>query len=198
MKDTLQFVLAALVGLFVTLYWHISSMPLSMRLEQKIQDDTFQRSKCINKQDMVCADYYDRKLHTLKDIYNKNQQPSNAPASNAWMALMIGAAAGVGAAQVDVPVTATLAGVSFLLYWHESHYQSLETLVGRHAADLSQDPAVIAYDCHRIVSKPHPTKAGTQQRYVEPIEACVKRRTTDRLEDLQRLGFMPAVKVDGA
>lgn len=197
MKDTLQFVLAALVGIFVTLYWHISSMPLSMRLEQKVKDDTFQRTKCVNKQDMVCADYYDRKLHTLKDIYDKNQQPANAPASNAWISLAIGAAAGFGAAQVDLPVTATLAGASFLLYWHESHYQSLETLVGRHATALSRDPAVIAYDCHRIVSKPHPTKAGTQQRYVEPIEACVKRRSTDRLEDLQRLGFMPAVKVDG-
>jgi hypothetical protein len=197
MESTLKICLAVLVGIFVTLYWHLSTMSLPTRLQQKRSDDEFQRQKCMDKQDMVCVDYYDRKLFTLNDIYNQNHQHFNEDIT--WMPLIVGGVVGVSASQLALPMVATLAGVSFGLYWYESHYTSLETIVGRDGSNAGQslqtDAAVIAYDCHSIASSPHPKKDGTHQRYVEPIESCVKRRTSQRLEQLQRLGFMPAIDV---
>lgn len=69
--------------------------------------------------------------------------------------------------------------------------------------DLAKDPAVIAFDAHKIVSGTHPTKPHVRQTFLRPPALDVFSRMTPdthpiharRLHDFQRTGTLPAVAV---
>ena len=188
---------SALCGIFLALWWNLRSMPLKLRLEQKVKDDDYQRQKCIEKDDLVCVNLYDGKLHHLGDAMLKNQEHFDVEDPASLTALLLGVGSGVAVSFASLPATIGILLFSITLYWHESHYMSLSAIVARtnsnFAQRLSQDATMHAYDCHKIITAPHPLKPGHTQRFVEPLEECLAKKTTD-MHRLQQ-GIVPAIPV---
>ena len=195
--EKVHLLLSALCGIFLALWWNLRSMPLKLRLEQKVKDDDYQRQKCMEKDDLVCVNLYDGKLHHLGDAMLKNQAHFDVEDPASLTALLLGVGSGVAVSFASLPVTIGILLFSMVLYWHESHYMSLSAIVARtnseFARRLSQDATIHAYDCHTIATAPHPSKHGHTQRFVKPLEECLAKKTKD-MHRLQQ-GIVPAIPV---